>query len=218
MKLIIVALCLAILTPSVVSGEKFYKWVDKDGVVHMTDNPVTIPPEYQKDVEEFGDVEKSGKKEEQKNVETFSYFSRPPENGLFKRYYSDGVLAEEANYRNGRLEGLRKEYNTFGNLSEEANYKNGTLEGTRKVYVGNKLFIEEDYKNGQLEEIRKEYYPRSGNLYIEENYKGGKREGTTKSYYESGELRVKETWQEGKMINREEYNKDGTIKANLDYK
>ena len=38
-----------VLTPSPLSKTSgFYKWVDKDGVLHVTDSPGAVPPEYQK--------------------------------------------------------------------------------------------------------------------------------------------------------------------------
>src|SRR3989337_1638990 len=37
-----------VLTPSPLSKTSgFYKWVDKDGVLHITDNPGSVPQEYQ---------------------------------------------------------------------------------------------------------------------------------------------------------------------------
>jgi hypothetical protein len=40
-------LLLLALQTITVSGGDIYKWIDKDGTVHMTDNPASIPPEYQ---------------------------------------------------------------------------------------------------------------------------------------------------------------------------
>ena len=33
------------------SGGEFYKWVDEDGTVHITDNPASIPPKYRNQAE-----------------------------------------------------------------------------------------------------------------------------------------------------------------------
>src|SRR5574341_1380642 len=45
-KFTVIALCLVVLIPPAVSAKQLYKWVDKDGVVHVTDNPESIPSEY----------------------------------------------------------------------------------------------------------------------------------------------------------------------------
>lgn len=45
-KFTVIALCLIVLMPPTVSAKQLYKWVDKDGVVHVTDNPESIPSEY----------------------------------------------------------------------------------------------------------------------------------------------------------------------------
>ena len=45
-KFTVIALCLIVLMPPTVSAKQLYKWVDKNGVVHVTDNPESIPSEY----------------------------------------------------------------------------------------------------------------------------------------------------------------------------
>ncbi len=45
-KFTVIALCLIVLIPPAVSAKQLYKWVDKNGVVHVTDNPDSIPSEY----------------------------------------------------------------------------------------------------------------------------------------------------------------------------
>ncbi|MGH7802483.1 MAG: restriction endonuclease [Thermodesulfobacteriota bacterium] len=45
-KFTVIAVCLIVLMPPTVSAKQLYKWVDKDGVVHVTDNPESIPSEY----------------------------------------------------------------------------------------------------------------------------------------------------------------------------
>src|SRR3989304_3699985 len=45
-KFTVIALCLIVLIPPAVSAKQLYKWVDKDGIVHVTDNPEAIPSEY----------------------------------------------------------------------------------------------------------------------------------------------------------------------------
>jgi len=52
-KFTIVAICLALLIPTIVFAGKLYKWVDKDGVINVTNDPEKIPPEYREVVEEW---------------------------------------------------------------------------------------------------------------------------------------------------------------------
>lgn len=47
---IIVIILLATISEA---GAEIYKYTDKDGVIHMTNNPQTIPPEYQGSSQEF---------------------------------------------------------------------------------------------------------------------------------------------------------------------
>jgi hypothetical protein len=44
--IIVPAILLLALQTITASGGEIYKWTDKDGTVHMTDNPASIPPEY----------------------------------------------------------------------------------------------------------------------------------------------------------------------------
>jgi antitoxin component YwqK of YwqJK toxin-antitoxin module len=60
-------------------------------------------------------------------------------------------------------------------------------------------------------------YYKSRQLWMEMNYKNGKREGISKGYYESGEYRYKDTYKDGKKINRKAYTARGKLKFNQDY-
>ncbi|HEX9830129.1 MAG TPA: restriction endonuclease [Thermodesulfobacteriota bacterium] len=46
MKFIILTILLFSLIPSSILAGKLYKWVDQDGVVHVTDKPETVPKEH----------------------------------------------------------------------------------------------------------------------------------------------------------------------------
>ena len=52
---------------------------------------------------------------------------------------------------------------------------------------------------------------------MEMNYKNGKREGISKGYYESGEYRYKDTYKDGKKINRKAYTARGKLEFDQDY-
>lgn len=59
-KFFVVPVCLILLAVPVSFAGKIYKWVDKNGVNHFTNNPTTIPHEYRSLVEESDSKGKSG--------------------------------------------------------------------------------------------------------------------------------------------------------------
>jgi HJR/Mrr/RecB family endonuclease len=59
-KFFVVPVCLILLAAPVSFAGKIYKWVDKNGVNHFTNNPTTIPHEYRSFVEESKSKSQSG--------------------------------------------------------------------------------------------------------------------------------------------------------------
>jgi restriction system protein len=59
-KFTVVALCLIVLIPPTLLAKQLYKWVDKDGVVHVTDNPEVIPEGYRSSAVKFKPKSRSG--------------------------------------------------------------------------------------------------------------------------------------------------------------
>jgi antitoxin component YwqK of YwqJK toxin-antitoxin module len=47
--------------------------------------------------------------------------------GLAKRWYENGQLRSEANYKDGEEDGLSKSWHSNGQLKLESNYKDGVL-------------------------------------------------------------------------------------------
>ncbi len=60
-KFILFVICLIFLIPAISLAGKLYKWVDKSGVVHVTDNPETIPEEHRDEIKELGPENKVDK-------------------------------------------------------------------------------------------------------------------------------------------------------------
>lgn len=52
--------CLILLAVPASSASKIYKWVDKNGITHFTNDPATIPPKYRGLVEESNSKSESG--------------------------------------------------------------------------------------------------------------------------------------------------------------
>ena len=68
-----------------------------------------------------------------------------------KEYYDNGQVKEEANLKDGKLEGIGKYYYESGQLWEEGNFKDGKLEGITKTYYENgQLQAELNYSDGKL--------------------------------------------------------------------
>ncbi len=61
MKFIIVAICLTVLMSPIVFAGKLYKWIDKDGVINVTNDPKKIPPEYREVAEEWNSKDSGDK-------------------------------------------------------------------------------------------------------------------------------------------------------------
>nr|WP_321450325.1 hypothetical protein [uncultured Carboxylicivirga sp.] len=78
--------------------------------------------------------------------------------GISKRYYKTGKLAEVFNYVNNKKEGLRTTYHGNGKVYKEQMYKDNRLDGTCKRYDrdGN-LVAEYEYKAGLIGVGLKEY-------------------------------------------------------------
>ncbi len=83
---------------------------------------------------------------------------------LIEEFYPSGALKTEANYnKNGKLEGIAKRYFENGKLQFERNYKNGKREGIAREYFSNgSLKTEMKFKNGKV--ISKKDYDESGKL------------------------------------------------------
>ena len=73
--------------------------------------------------------------------------------GLIKKYYSNGIIESEINYTNSLRDGSAKFYYPNGTIKEELNYVNGRVEGDVKRYYENgklkeSFFIEDGKRNG----------------------------------------------------------------------
>ncbi|QQS28093.1 MAG: toxin-antitoxin system YwqK family antitoxin [Sphingobacteriales bacterium] len=94
--------------------------------------------------------------------------------GLMLKADETGGITEKMFYINDQLEGQRLVYNRT-RVKEEANYKNGKLEGPRKLYYDNAKLQEEGvFKNGKREG-KAIWYDQEGNKTIEYTYKDGEK-------------------------------------------
>ena len=139
--------------------------------------------------------------------------------GLCKKYYEDGQLELEYNYKEGKFDGLCKEYYENGQLKFEHNYKEEKLDGLCKDYYENgQLELEYNYKEGKMHGLCKQFY-KTGQLETENNYKEDKMHGLCKGYYESGQLKNEYNYKEGKFHGLcKDYYEDGQLRFVGNYK
>ena len=158
------------------------------------------------------------------------YYSRGLNEGKSLRYNytSKGYRKEEMFFSHGRLEGIRKILNENDKIRLYEEYKGGVLNGITKIFnEEGSLEIQTPYRHGKKHGKRIFYYP-DGNIMHEENYVSGLLEGERKTFFKNGnplclesytnnylnglrivydnegKIQLKELYQNGKLIKREE--------------
>ena len=96
--------------------------------------------------------------------------------GPCRFYYSDGTLAVESFFDNGKREGKACYYSKEGLLVKESNYKQGLLDGVQKYFQNGILASEFEMKEGKFDGKILLYHP-DGTVRREVNMKEGKRHG-----------------------------------------
>lgn len=194
------------------------------------------------------------------NIKEIGHWKKGKQNGLFQLYTEDGILIDNANFKNGERDGLTEQYyGDTGNLRVSANYKNGILEGKFKAYYPNgnlqgeviykngemngefkeyhenknirlsgsyknnlqdgewKSYLEDgtlesiiNYKDGELNGLKEDYY-KNGNVWTRQEFKNNTQEGIYEVYYDNGNLQLKAKINNGKMIEEQRFNIDGTL-------
>lgn len=133
--------------------------------------------------------------------------------GLYKRFSNSGILFEEANYIDGRLNGERKLYYPSGALEIKENYLNDMLNGSYTVFYENgKPLLESFYSENILAGTVKKYY-KTGGIMEEVKFENNEENGPFVEYYENGNKK----W-EGTYLNGDnefglllKYNKEGVL-------
>jgi antitoxin component YwqK of YwqJK toxin-antitoxin module len=105
-----------------------------------------------------------------------------------EKFYRNGNLQREANYKDGKRNGLYRVWHYNGKLEKEMNYKDGRIEGLyREWYLNGKLFEESNYKDGELDGLSRNWYE-NGHLKEEGNYKDGEIDGLYREWDEDGQF------------------------------
>lgn len=133
-------------------------------------------------------------------------------NGYNKFYYSDGSLASEGMFKNGKPEGLWKNYYASGQLKSEGFRKNTLLDSVWNFYSEEGILLKQiNYKNDVFEGITK-IYNTEGFLVKTENYVSGKKEGNAYTFYVDQSIKSKIPYLNNKKEGIAfEYNQNGVI-------
>ena len=106
--------------------------------------------------------------------------------GVWKKFYTDGKIKSEKNYLNGMKNGYEKEYSPTGSLV------------AINKYVGDSIQLDAPEISTKLE-VRNEYYE-DGSIKKTGTYLEGLPEGTHKEYSQDGKIKGKGNYVEGKKI------------------
>lgn len=154
------------------------------------------------------------------NIKEIGHWKNGKQNGLFQLYTEEGILIDNANFKEGERDGLTKQYySDTGKLRVSGNYKNGVLEGEFKAYYPNgNLQGEIIYKNGEMNGDFKEYHENK-NKRLSGSYKNNLQDGEWKSYLEDGTLETIVNYKDGELNGiKEDYYKNGNVWTRQEFK
>jgi len=160
-----------------------------------------------------GDKTIVSKYETGEKQEEYQYTGDSLKHGFYKRYSQGGILMEESNYIEGKLNGERILYTNKGIKEISEIYKNDVLNGPFKEFHENgKLKFLGEYKDNVLSGIVTVFYP-SGKVKEEVLFADNVEEGPFKEFHENGNLKWEGTYRNGEneFGLLKEYNKDGEL-------
>ena len=196
------------------------KLCDKDGKL-FTGRTKSASEEYT-DIYSYKDGELDGLNVVyyKNNIKEIGHWKAGKQNGLFQMYTEDGVLIDNANFKDGERDGVTEQfYNDTGKLRVSANYKNGVLEGEFKAYYPNgNLQGEVNYVNGEMNGDFKEYHENK-KIRLSGSYKNSLQEGEWKFYLEDGTLESIINYKDGELHGiKEDYYKNGNVWTRQEFK
>lgn len=154
------------------------------------------------------------------NIKEIGHWKDGKQNGLFQLYTEEGILVDDANFKEGERDGLTEQfYSDTGKLRVSGNYKNGVLDGEFKAYYPNgNLQREVIYKNGEMNGEYKEYNENKS-IRLFGNYKNNLQDGEWKSYLEDGTLESIVNYKDGELNGlKEDYYKNGNVWIRQEFK
>jgi antitoxin component YwqK of YwqJK toxin-antitoxin module len=126
--------------------------------------------------------------------------------GLWKKYYPNGKIKSEIEYKNGKPSGKFVTYFDNGQIEENGTWKTGKFTGSYEMYYPNgqirtqKTFNE----SGQPEGKVVMYHP-NGQKEIEFTTVNGVESGEATWYYENGDVKKKQTFNNGTPTEAKEF-------------
>ena len=121
-------------------------------------------------------------------LEGLVYYKNKPFTGTSVIYYTKNIKAAAIQYLDGKKEGLYKKWFPDGLLSFEAYYKAGRQEGITKTWWKNgTLRSESRFKNGIPDGIQLQWY-KSGNKFKRQQLVNGQEQGIQKAWRENGKI------------------------------
>lgn len=114
-------------------------------------------------------------------------YKNDKKDGLW-RYFPNGFLEREQEFKNGIYSGKNIFYYPNGNIRISINYVKGKKDGeVLEYYESGALWSKGKYVNNRLDGDFEIYYP-SGALYMKSSYRSDRRVGGITYYYENGAL------------------------------
>ncbi|MEM9544935.1 MAG: toxin-antitoxin system YwqK family antitoxin [Bacteroidota bacterium] len=145
--------------------------------------------------------------------EEYQYTGDSLKHGEYKRYSQGGILLEQANYVEGKLNGERIIYNAKGEKEVSEIYENNELNGPFKEFHPNgKLKFLGTYTKNVLAGKVNVFYP-SGKIKEEVQFADNVEDGPFKEFHENGNLKWEGTYRNGdnEFGLLKEYNEKGEL-------
>ena len=145
--------------------------------------------------------------------EEYQYTGDSLKHGFYKRYSQGGVLLEEANYAEGKLDGERILYNAKGEKEVSELYNNDVLNGPFKEFHPNgKIKFLGTYTDNVLGGTVNVFYP-SGKVKEEVLFENNVEDGAFKEFHENGKLKWEGSYRNGdnEFGLLKEYNEEGEL-------
>ncbi len=142
-------------------------------------------------------------------IKEIGHWKNNLQNGVFKLYTEEGILVDDAVFKEGNRNGVTKQYYAdTGNLRVEAYYVDGLLEGKIKEYYQNKKLLSEiTYSNGKMNGLAQEYYE-NGEKKVEMYYEFNVPNGSYKMYDSTGQIKLEGIFKNEKFIPKSEVDTD----------
>ncbi len=116
------------------------------------------------------------------------------------KFYEDGLLSTQAEFKNGELHGKRTTYYHNGSRRRVMTIVDDKLDGPIEEYYScNQIYNRIPYDDNGKEHGEAEYYYSTGEVSHRFNLKYGRLDGTYKSFFKDGSVKSESNYVDGKM-------------------